>query len=124
MYMHSGLLQVCEHHTHCGLSAFPMAMLESVRHMEMDFARLKKSDNFVSSQETWTPAPVLKPCHLGTPESHVNAVFKRTWIWHFRNSCDHKPTDGMTGVEQARRKVDAILMQNLKDGNGRVLPGA
>lgn len=78
----------------------------------------------IMSQETWTPAPVLKPCLPGTTNAEVDAVLQRVWIWHFRNECSRYGKDDTFAYEIVKRRVQGALSYNLEFGLGRTLPGA
>lgn len=117
-----GLLNICEHNTHCGLAVFPLAFVESVslRH-QIDQLRKLRCCMF---QETWTPPPLLKPCVKNVTEEYVDKVFRRTFLWHSRvDSNVYCPTQS-TGVEWAVKKVARALPLNLVTRTGRILEGA
>lgn len=75
------------------------------------------------SQETWTPAPVLKPCKASATNAEVDTVLRRVWMWHFRQECASGP-DAATPYAIVRRRVLGALSANLKHGLGQTLPGA
>lgn len=80
-----------------------------------------------SHQNAWTEedAPILKSCEANQTEISVNSALKKTWLWHFRRSCRDDLNDiSMYPFAQVRRKVDAILKENLLHGKGMILPGA